>query len=123
MAIRLEYLSPSWMILSEGFRKSRLLLAAKRNGDVFVSLVLLLVTLPIMGIVALTIWLESGSPISFFGKNASDLAGARFNPEVSLDETECRRTMVQSGPPTAISGLRRVGRIIANCASTNFHRP
>src|SRR5258708_30903037 len=63
--IRLEHLSPSWMILSEGFRKSSLLLAAKRMVDVFVSLVLLLVTLPVMGIVALAIWLVSGSSILF----------------------------------------------------------
>src|SRR5258708_17862810 len=35
--IRLEHLSPSWMILSEGFRKSALLVAAKRILDVLAS--------------------------------------------------------------------------------------
>src|SRR5207247_9560700 len=31
--IRLEYLSPSWLILSDGFRKSALLVLAKRSEE------------------------------------------------------------------------------------------
>jgi len=63
--ISLEHLTPSWMILSDGFRKSSLLLTAKRASDVAASLVLFLLTLPIMVLVAAAIWLETGSPILF----------------------------------------------------------
>jgi sugar transferase (PEP-CTERM system associated) len=63
--IHLERLSPSWLILSEGFRKSPLLLAAKRSIDFAVASVGILLTAPIMVLVALAIWMESGKPILF----------------------------------------------------------
>lgn len=63
--IMLEQLRPSWLILSEGFHKSRLSLATKRGADILVSLVLILLTLPIMAATALAILLESGSPVLF----------------------------------------------------------
>jgi len=109
--IRLEYLSPSWMILSEGFRKSRLLLAAKRMVDVFVSLVLLLVTLPVMGIVALAIWLESGSPILF----RQERIGLGGRPFQILKFRSMRQNAEEHGPKWAADGdhrVTRVGRII-----------
>ncbi len=109
--IRLEYLSPSWMILSEGFRKSRLLLAAKRMVDVFVSLVLLLVTLPFMGIVALAIWLESGSPILF----RQERIGLGGRPFQILKFRSMRQNAEEHGPKWAADGdhrVTRVGRII-----------
>ncbi len=109
--IRLEYLSPSWMILSEGFRKSRLLLAAKRMVDVFVSLVLLLVTLPFMGIVALAIWLESGSPILF----RQERIGLGGRPFQILKFRSMKQNAEEHGPKWAADGdhrVTRVGRII-----------
>jgi len=109
--IRLEYLSPSWMILSEGFRKSRLLLAAKRMVDVFVSLVLLLVTLPVMGIVALAIWLESGSPILF----RQERIGLGGRPFQILKFRSMKQNAEEHGPKWAADGdhrVTRVGRII-----------
>jgi len=109
--IRLEYLSPSWMILSEGFRKSRLLLAAKRMVDVFVSLVLLLVTLPIMGIVALAIWLDSSIPILFLQESIG-LVGLPFQ---ILKFRSMRQNAEEHGPKWAADGdhrVTRVGRII-----------
>src|SRR6185437_7555728 len=50
--IPLERLSPSWLIFSDGFSKSRFLLATKRAIDIVASLVGILLTLPIMGAVA-----------------------------------------------------------------------
>src|SRR5262249_121645 len=52
-------------ILSDGFRKSSFLCAAKRCADLLVALVSLVLTFPIMIIVALAIWCESGGPILF----------------------------------------------------------
>lgn len=63
--IMLENLSPSWLFLSEGFRKPKWLLLAKRAVDLTVSLVALLVLWPIFLFVALAILLETGRPILF----------------------------------------------------------
>jgi len=63
--IALEHLSPSWLILSDGFKKSSWLLASKRVIDILASLVLLMLSAPIMPLVALAIFLESGGPIFF----------------------------------------------------------
>jgi sugar transferase (PEP-CTERM system associated) len=109
--IRLEHLSPSWMILSEGFRKSSVLLAAKRMLDVLVSLLLLLLTLPIMGIVALAIWLESGSPILF----RQERIGLGGRPFQILKFRSMNHNAEEGGPMWAADGdqrVTRVGRII-----------
>lgn len=63
--VQLESLNPSWMILSEGFRFGLYRDAVKRVFDVGASAVLLLLTLPIMGLTALLILLESGGPILY----------------------------------------------------------
>ena len=63
--IALEHLSPSWLILSDGFKKSPWLLASKRAVDIIVSTILLILAAPVMPLVALAIYLESGLPIFF----------------------------------------------------------
>lgn len=63
--ILLEDLSPSWLIFSKGFRKSVVLMAAKRVMDIILSLCMLTLSLPIMLLTALAIWLETGSPTLF----------------------------------------------------------
>ena len=75
--INLDHLSPSWMILSEGFRKSPLLLAAKRALDILASLVLLILTLPVIAVVAFAIWVETGSPV-LFRQQRTGLGGQEF---------------------------------------------
>jgi sugar transferase (PEP-CTERM system associated) len=63
--ILLTNLAPSWLFLSAGFRKSRSLLAAKRCIDIALSLLGIILGLPLIGTIALAIWLETGSPIFF----------------------------------------------------------
>jgi sugar transferase (PEP-CTERM system associated) len=109
--IRLEYLSPSWMILSEGFRKSAVLLAAKRVLDILASMVLLLGALPIMGIVALAIWLESRGPILF----RQERIGLGGRPFEILKFRSMKQNAEDDGPRWAADGdlrVTRVGRII-----------
>jgi sugar transferase (PEP-CTERM system associated) len=109
--IRLEYLSPSWMILSEGFRKSAVLLAAKRVLDILVSMVLLVGALPIMGIVALAIWLESRGPILF----RQERIGLGGRPFEILKFRSMKQNAEDHGPRWAADGdlrVTRVGRII-----------
>jgi sugar transferase (PEP-CTERM system associated) len=109
--IRLEHLSPSWMILSEGFRKSPLLLGAKRMIDILVSLILLSLALPVMGIVAIAILLETGSPILFRQKRIG-LKGREFE---ILKFRSMNNNAEDEGPKWAADGdqrVTRVGRII-----------
>lgn len=75
--IALEHLSPSWLILSEGFNKSSWLLASKRMIDILVSFVLLVLSAPVLPLVALAIYLESGSPI-FFRQTRVGYKGREF---------------------------------------------
>jgi sugar transferase (PEP-CTERM system associated) len=109
--ILLERLSPSWLILSDGFRKSRFLLSAKRIVDLTVSSILLLLALPVMAFVALAIWLESGGPV-LFRQTRVGLGGHHF-------EVLKFRSMVQdaeaNGPRWAVEGdgrITKVGRFI-----------
>lgn len=63
--ILLDRISPSALILSQGFRKSGFLRTAKRMLDVSLSAFLLVLSSPIIGMVALAIRLEDGRPILF----------------------------------------------------------
>jgi sugar transferase (PEP-CTERM system associated) len=105
--IVLEHLSPSWLILSNGFRKSRLLFASKRILDIAVSAIALLLTLPFMAVVAAAIWLETGRPI-LFRQNRTGLGGKEF-------EIIKFRSMYQNaeanGPSWAANDDRRITRV------------
>jgi sugar transferase (PEP-CTERM system associated) len=63
--IAVENLRPSWLIFSEGFRKSAALLVAKRTMDVVVAAIGLLLASPIMAVVALLIKATSPGPILY----------------------------------------------------------
>ncbi|MFQ5756758.1 MAG: TIGR03013 family XrtA/PEP-CTERM system glycosyltransferase [Acidiferrobacterales bacterium] len=75
--VRLESLSPSWLIFSDGFRIGTIRGMAKRAFDVALASVLLLLTLPIMVLTATLIWLESGMPI-FYRQDRVGAFGRRF---------------------------------------------
>lgn len=58
--IRLDALQPSSMIFSDGFQQALLQALSKRLFDVGAAIILLTITWPIMLLVALAIWIESG---------------------------------------------------------------
>jgi sugar transferase (PEP-CTERM system associated) len=60
--IAVENLRPSWLIFSDGFRKSRLLRSAKRLVDIAGALVGIILTAPLMLIVAAAVKLTSPGP-------------------------------------------------------------
>jgi exopolysaccharide biosynthesis polyprenyl glycosylphosphotransferase len=68
--LAIETLSPSFLIFSGAFRKSRLLLAARRAVSLFAAAVGLVVTAPLMLLIAAAIKLDSGSPIFFLDDRA-----------------------------------------------------
>lgn len=105
--ITLEHLSPSWLILSDGFKKSAILLAAKRMTDIFVSSILFTLTLPLLPLIALAIYLETGKPI-LFHQTRIGYRGRRF-------ELLKFRSMIQNaekdGPQWAAQQDTRITRI------------
>jgi sugar transferase (PEP-CTERM system associated) len=105
--ITLEHLSPSWLILSDGFKKSSLLLAAKRAIDILVSLTILTLVLPLLPVIALAIYFDSGRPV-LFRQTRVGYKGATF-------ELLKFRSMVQNaeknGPQWATKQDTRVTRV------------
>lgn len=63
--IAVENLRPSWLIFSEGFRKTRLLLTLKRLMDAALALVGLVLLTPVMLLTAATIKLTSPGPVLY----------------------------------------------------------
>ena len=63
--IAVENLRPSWLIFSDGFRKSRLQSAAKRASDVVLAVVGIVLAAPIAALVALAIRLTSPGPVLY----------------------------------------------------------
>ncbi len=105
--IVLDDLSPSWLILSDGFRKSAFLLAAKRTTDCVVSILVLLFALPLMPLIAAAIWLESGGPVLFHQVRVG-LLGRRFQ---IVKFRSMYRDAESDGPRWASEGDKRVTRV------------
>src|SRR5204862_6322995 len=63
--IAVENLRPSWLIFSEGFRKTRLLMTAKRVLDLLFSAIGLVIGVPIMLLVALMVRCTSHGPVLY----------------------------------------------------------
>ncbi|HWP99906.1 MAG TPA: TIGR03013 family XrtA/PEP-CTERM system glycosyltransferase [Vicinamibacterales bacterium] len=63
--IAVENLRPSWLIFSEGFRKGRLVESVKRAMDVVVAAIGLVLSLPLMAVIAVAITLTSPGPVLF----------------------------------------------------------
>ncbi|RZV51028.1 MAG: exopolysaccharide biosynthesis polyprenyl glycosylphosphotransferase, partial [Pseudomonadales bacterium] len=70
--------SPGWLVFSTGFAGGQLVESAKRASDVFIALVLLLLTWPLMLIAAIAIVLESGRPV-FYQQTRVGLGGKTFS--------------------------------------------
>jgi sugar transferase (PEP-CTERM system associated) len=105
--IALEKLSPSWLIFSDGFRKNRFLLAAKRTIDITAALLAITLTLPVMALVAAAILLETGKPLLFRQKRVG-LNGAQFE---ILKFRSMRQDAEKGGPSWASDGDDRITRV------------
>lgn len=105
--IILERLSPSWLILSDGFRKSTLLVMTKRAIDAVVSLIALVVCLPLFLVTALAIWLESGGPV-LFRQERTGLNGESFE---MLKFRSMYNNAEAAGPQWASTDDRRITKV------------
>jgi sugar transferase (PEP-CTERM system associated) len=63
--IAVENLRPSWLIFSDGFRKTRLMVATKRLSDIVGAAAMLLLLSPVMLTVALAVRLTSSGPVLY----------------------------------------------------------
>jgi exopolysaccharide biosynthesis polyprenyl glycosylphosphotransferase len=63
--IAVDNLRPSWLIFSDGFKKGRVHDLLKRVMDVGLAVTILLVTLPLMGLIALAVRLSSHGPAMY----------------------------------------------------------
>lgn len=109
--ILLANLAPSWLFLSAGFRKSRSLLAAKRFIDIVVSVLGIILGAPLIGLIALAIWLETGRPILF----RQERVGLGQQPFTILKFRSMCKDSEANGPSWAMNNdprVTRVGRIL-----------
>ena len=110
--ILLDQLSPSWLILSDGFRKSAALLAAKRISDIVISIILLIVMAPVAAVVAIAVLLESGRPVLFLqdrvGLNGRTFEIIKFRSMWQQLHPPANQTWTADEDPR----ITRVGRFI-----------
>ncbi len=108
-------INPSWLIFSDGFRKSRLKTFFKRLEDIVLSLVMLILLSPLFLVVAILIKLDSKGPVFFaqdrVGLNKKEYMMHKFRSMV--DDAE-----KLTGPVWARendSRITRVGKVIRKC--------
>jgi sugar transferase (PEP-CTERM system associated) len=75
--IPLKSLRPSWLVFSEGFERSPLFWLTKRGLDLVASALLLLVTAPLLAVLALLIRLDSRGPVLYRQERVGE-RGRRF---------------------------------------------
>ena len=63
--LMVEDLRPSWLIFSDDFKASRLTRQSKRAFDIVLAFFGLVIAAPLMVLVAIAVWLESGAPVLY----------------------------------------------------------
>lgn len=101
-------INPSWLIFSEGFRKSRVNTMIKRIEDIFLSSVMLILLSPLLIIVGILIKIDSRGPVFFsqdrMGKNQKEYMMHKFR---SMTEDAEKMT----GPVWALENDTRITRV------------
>jgi sugar transferase (PEP-CTERM system associated) len=103
---------PGWLLSGDGFRHGRIEALCKRFFDLFVAAVLILLTLPLMVVVALLIKIESRGPVLY----RQERVGRDGRPFVLLKFRSMRRDAEPDGAPVwaapCDSRVTRVGRFL-----------
>src|SRR3954464_4633609 len=112
--ILIDDLRPSWLIFSDGFRVSRLTRLMKRSIDLTLSLVMAVVTLPLMVLTAILVLLEDGRPVFYrqerVGENGRTFILSKFRSMRKDAEKGGRPIWAKDGDDR----ITRVGRFIRN---------
>ena len=110
--IRLDSLYAGWLIFGDGFSQGYLRTRVKRISDIFFSMILLIVALPVMLVTALLIALEDGFPV-FYRQERVGLNGRTFDV---IKFRSMRLDAEKDGMPvwarSADDRVTRVGRVI-----------
>jgi sugar transferase (PEP-CTERM system associated) len=112
--VRIDALNPSWMIFGEGFRRDPLRLFSSRMLDLTASLLILVVSVPVMAITALAIKLEDGwrAPV-FYRQARVGLGGHLFDVlKFRSMRTDAERDGQAQWAQTRDPRITRVGGII-----------
>jgi sugar transferase (PEP-CTERM system associated) len=112
--VRIDVLNPSWMIFGEGFRRDPLRLFSSRSLDLIASLVILIVSSPVMILTAVAIKLEDGlrAPV-FYKQGRVGLGGHVFNVlKFRSMKTDAERDGQAQWAKVGDSRVTRVGSII-----------
>jgi sugar transferase (PEP-CTERM system associated) len=101
-------INPSWLIFSEGFRKSRTRLVMKRLADLLLASIMLIISLPLIAVIALLIKLDSKGPVIF--------SQERVGQDGKIYRVHKFRSMVEdaekmSGPVWAQADDKRITRV------------
>lgn len=108
---RLSMERTGWLILSDGFRQSSFVCFVKRVVDLLLSSVLLLLTMPLMVVIAIVILCETGAPVLF----RQTRIGLGRQPFEILKFRSMHQNAEARGPRWAADADRRitsVGRVI-----------
>lgn len=116
--LRVDLLHPSWMIFASGFNYGSLRRVSERTFDVFASLLLLIVSAPIMLAAALAIWWENkGGPIFYnqirVGLNSEPITLYKFRSMKVDAEDDGKARWAQQGDErvTRVGAFMRQYRI------------
>lgn len=115
-----EQINPSWLIFSEGFRKSRFRRVLKRTSDLVLSIFMLILLAPVLILVAILIKLESKGPVFFsqerVGENRKPYMVHKFRSMVQDAEKECGPVWAQADD----CRVTRVGKYIRKLRIDEF---
>jgi sugar transferase (PEP-CTERM system associated) len=110
--IPLNSLRPSWLVFSEGFDRSPVFELAKRTVDVTASTALLMLTAPLLALLALLIRLDSRGPVLY----RQQRVGQRGRPFTLLKLRTMREDAEAGGPAWTSQGedprATRLGRLL-----------
>ena len=112
--IKLSLVDPSWLVFSGGFNNSPARILSKRAFDVFVSVVMLALTWPLLVLVAAAIRLESGAgkPILYRQERVGLLGNAFQLVKFRSMRTDAEQDGVARWSGKGDSRVTRVGRFI-----------
>lgn len=110
--VQLESLNPSWIVFSEGFNRGNIRNTSKRTFDVIASLLLLIITLPVLLLTAVLVKLDSRGSIFYKQKRVGE-CGQVFDV---LKFRSMRTDAEEEGKPQWAlkhdTRVTRIGRII-----------
>jgi sugar transferase (PEP-CTERM system associated) len=112
--IAVENLRPSWLIFSEGFRKTRSLAAVKRAVDVVLAVAGLVLAGPIMLLVVLATRLSSPGPALYFqervGQGGKPFTVVKFRSMRQDAEAKTGAVWAQAGNDPRVTPVGRILR-------------